>query len=316
MKKIKLNNIYDLIIIGGGPIGAIIAYQLSKVKRKFNLNKIGLIQQEPQSYPGIAYPNAGGSIRWYFDDEEIKLATMKTANFILKIKNKIDLNLIQDYYFFTHKGIFVPSLNISGVKLVNYLKEEAKKHGIDIFSATKYQSFKRNQNLYIVKTNKYNFLAKKLIFALGAKNKDFFKLPIEIEKRQLFVLDLILNEDQKIIPHTIFKIGQGIIFLFVKKIDDKNRLVLGQEDIYHHSLKAKPENYFKNLIYQKGVGEILPFLKKTRVDKILWGFDVKNKKPLIFQIEENVWTINCGSAIRSLMHIGEKTLEVIFKYAK
>lgn len=314
MSKVN-NKIYDLIIIGGGPIGAITAYQLSKVKRNFNLNKIALIQKEPKTYPGIAYPNSGGSIRWYFEDKEIETATTKTAEFILKIKDKVDLSLIRDYYFFTHKCIFVPSLNISGAKLVDYLKERARKQGIEIFSDVAYKNFKKNQNLYIVKTNKRDFFARNLFFALGAKNKELFKLPLEIEKRQLFILDLNLTEEQKTIPHTILKIGKGIVFFFIKKVNNKFKLVLGQEDIYQHSLIKKPENYFRDLIYQKGVGDVLPFLKKAKVEKILWGFDVKNKKPIIFQIDENAWTINCGSAIRSLLYIGERAIEV-FKYAK
>ncbi|GIW67635.1 MAG: hypothetical protein KatS3mg096_503 [Candidatus Parcubacteria bacterium] len=34
---------YDLIIVGGGPIGSGVAYFISQDKNKFNLNKIALI---------------------------------------------------------------------------------------------------------------------------------------------------------------------------------------------------------------------------------------------------------------------------------
>ncbi len=143
---------------------------------------------------------------------------------------------------------------------------------------------------------------------MGYKNKEYFNVPIEIEKRQLFVLDLRLNENQLKLPHTIIKFKNGIIYYFVKKFDEGYKLILGQEDIFEHSLTPEPENYFEELL-NMGLGEILPFLKEAKVEKILWGYDAKNKKPLYYQVDQNFWSINCGSAVRSLYYIGKKFLD-------
>ncbi len=296
---------YDLIIVGGGPIGSVISYFLSQNKKDLNLEKIALIQKEPNNESYTAYLNAGGSIRWYFEDEEMIQITKKTADFIQSIKDKVDINLIEDNYFFVHKGIFVKSYNISGTKLVNYFKNIAQENGVDIFSDTEFLKIERQNNNYILKTNKGDFETKGVIFALGYKNKEFFYLPLEIEKRQLFVLDININEKNINLPHTIIKFNGGVVYFFIKKFDYGYRLLLGQEDIFEHSLEPKEENYFPDLL-KLGLTEVLPFLKNANVEKILWGFDIKNKKPIINEIYPNVYTVNCGSAVRSIIHIGEQ----------
>ena len=298
---------YDLIIVGGGPIGSGVAYFISQDKNKFNLNKIALIQKEPEIDDGLAYINAGGSIRWYFEDEEIRDNTRKTAEFILSLKDKVDLNLIEDNYFFVHKGIFVPSINIAGSKLINYFKKVAEENGVEIFNSTEFQKIEKAGENYKVITNKGEFLADKVIIAMGYKNKEYFDVPVEIEKRQLFVLNLEVKEEQLKIPHTIIKFKEGIIYYFLKKFDYGYRIVLGQEEIVEHSLEPKPENYFNDLI-SMGLGDVLPFLKKAEVEKILWGYDITNKKPLIYEYDKNVFIVNCGSAVRSLVGIVEKVL--------
>jgi flavin-dependent dehydrogenase len=301
---------YDLIIVGGGPIGSVISYFSTLNKKDLNLENIALIQLEPKTYDGIAYPYAGGSIRWYFEDKDIENNTKKTADFILNLKNKIDLNLVEDNYFFTHKGIFLPSLNISGKKLVDYLKKEGELNGLKIYNETEFQKIEQENDYYKIITNKEEFYAKKVIFSLGYKNKEYFNIPLEIEKRQLFVLDLEINEKNKNLPHTIIKFKNGIIYYFIKKFDDGYKLVLGQEDVFEQNDNLEPENYFKELL-NMGLEEQLPFLKNTNVLKILWGFDVKNKKPIFNKIYQNVYAVNCGSAIRSLIGIGEESLKIL-----
>ncbi|GIW65538.1 MAG: hypothetical protein KatS3mg094_057 [Candidatus Parcubacteria bacterium] len=299
---------YDLIIVGGGPIGSSIGYFISQDKDKFNLNKIALIQKEPDVYDGIAYLNAGGSIRWYFEDEEIRDNTRKTAEFILSLKDKVDLNLIEDNYFFVHKGIFVPSINIAGGKLVNYFKKVTEKNGVEIFNSSEFQKIEKGGEIYKIITNKGEFWADKVIFAMGYKNKEYLDVPIEIEKRQLFILNLEVKEEQLKIPHTIIRFRDGIIYYFLKKFDYGYRIVLGQEEIIEHSLEPKSENYFKDLL-SMGLGDVLPFLKKAEVEKILWGYDTTNKKPLIYEYDKNVFAVNCGSALRSLIGIIEQVLK-------
>ncbi|MCX7589983.1 MAG: NAD(P)-binding domain-containing protein [Patescibacteria group bacterium] len=303
---------YDLIIVGGGPIGSALSYFTSLQKKELGLEKIALIQMEPQSYPGIAYPFAGGSIRWYFEDEEIRNNTKKTSDFILSLKDKVDLNLIQDNYFFVHKALVAPSLNISGKKLVDYFKDQAKLNRVEIFSETEFKKIEKFDNDYKIITSNGDFLSSKVIFAMGYKNKEYFNIDLEVEKRQLFVLDLELKLEQLQIPHTIFKFNDGIIFYFLKKFDDGYKLVLGQEEIFEHNLNPEPENYFDDLL-NMGLVNVLPFLKNTKVKKILWGFDVKNKKPLIYEYDKGVFVVNCGSAVRSVIGIVFEVLKKIKK---
>ncbi|GIW67634.1 MAG: hypothetical protein KatS3mg096_502 [Candidatus Parcubacteria bacterium] len=266
-----------------------------------------LLQKEPEIDDGLAYINAGGSIRWYFEDEEIRENTRKTAEFILSLKDKVDLNLIEDNYFFVHKGVFVPSINIAGGKLVNYFKKVAKENGVEIFNSTEFQKIEKDGEIYKIITNNGEFLADKVIFAMGYKNKEYLDVPIEIEKRQLFVLNLEVKEEQLKIPHTIIRFKDGIIYYFLKKFDYGYRIVLGQEEIIEHSLEPKPEDYFNDLL-SMGLGDVLPFLKKAEVEKILWGYDATNKKPLIYEYDKNVFVVNCGSAVRSLIGIIEQVL--------
>lgn len=301
---------YDLIIVGGGPIASSVIYFISQNKEKLGLKNVALIQKEPIVDEAIAYLNAGGSIRWYFENEEMQRATKKTAEFILEIKDKVDLNLVEDYYYFVHKGIIVPSLNISGKKLVDYFKKIAQESGVEIFEGVNYENYEQTKEGYIIKTDKGEFLANKIIFALGYKNKKLFNLDLEIEKRQLFVLDLPITEERKFLPHTILKFKEGVVYFFIKKFDDGYKLVLGQEDIIEHSLEAQPENYFEKLL-EIGLDKLLPFLKNYKVEKILWGFDVKNKTPYIQEIDKNIWTVNCGSAVRSIVYIAEKVIDIL-----
>lgn len=304
-----MTNQYDLIVIGGGPIGSAVVYFSSLKKEELKLKNIALIQMEPENYSGIAYPYAGGSLRWYFEDEEIKNNTQKTANFILGLKNQIDLNLLEDNYFFVHRAIFVPSLNISGSKLVGYFKKQAEQNGVEIFNSHIFQKIEKENDFYKIITNQGEFLTKKAVFALGYKNKEYFNIDdLEIEKRQLFVLDLEVKSEQINIPHTIFKFKNGIIFYFIKKFDNGYKIVLGQEEIFEHNLEPKAEDYFNDLL-NMGLDDVLPFLKMAKVEKILWGFDVKNKKPLIYEYDKNVLVVNCGSAVRSVVGIAEQVLE-------
>ncbi|MEM5811860.1 MAG: FAD-dependent oxidoreductase [Candidatus Aenigmatarchaeota archaeon] len=300
---------YDLIIVGGGPIGSVVAYFSSLNKQKLEIDKIALIQMEPLSYAGVAYPYAGGSIRWYFYDEEIKENTKKTADFVLSLKERgVNLNLLEDNYFFVHRGLFVPSLNISGAKLVSFFKKEAESNGVKIYSETEFEKLDKVGKLYKIVTNKGEFLTNKVVFAMGFKNKEHFHLDIDVEKRQLFVLDLEVTPERLTLPHTVFKFKEGVVYYFLKKFDDGYKIILGQEDVYEHNLDPIAEDYFNHLL-EIGLIDILPFLRETRVEKILWGFDVKNKKPLIYEYDNNVFIINCGSAIRSIIGIAEKVLE-------
>ncbi len=298
---------YDILIIGGGPIGASTFYFL-----KDSNKKIALIRPEPlnEDKEHIAtYLYAGGSVRWYFEDEEVGKATKKTADFIKSIKDKVDLSLIEDYYVFLNKGIMVPSLNISGTKLINYFLKEGKKEGKEVFDNTYLEKIEKVENRYVFVTNNGIFEAEKVLLAIGYSVKKFFPdIDIEFKKRQLFVFDLVLKEEQKNFPHITDKINGGVVYVFIKKIGNDYKFVLGQEDIVEEDNKFEGTNYFRKL-KEAGVLKIFPFLEKANVENILWGFDAENKKLKTVEIDNQIIIANCGSAVRSCAYIGRTLKE-------
>jgi len=306
--------IYDLIIVGGGPIGASTAYFLSNNKLD---KKIALLRAEPlenDPFHIATYLYSGGSIRSYFDNLEIKEATTKTINFIKKLKEEnIDLSLIEDYYCFLNRGVMVYSLNISTVKLINYFLDKAKKNGVEIFDQTYLEEIIENKEKVLLKTNKGEFETKKILLALGYSVSKFLpETNFQFKKRQLFVLDIKLKEEQKTFPHLIVPFKEGVVYIFVKNINNELKFVLGQEDVIEENDEFKEDNYFDKLL-EMGLAEILPFLKEVKVEKILWGFDAENKILKIFNKDNKIIAACCGSAARSCVYIGEKLVHLLIK---
>jgi len=301
---------YDLIIVGGGPIAASTAYFLDNSNKK-----IALIKPEPQDSDEnhiSTYLYAGGSIRSYFDDEEIKQATSETMDFIKNLKSQnVDLSLIEDFYCFLNKGIVVPSVNVSGFKLVNYFLNEAKNKGIEIFEKTYLEEIIETEDKIILKTNNGEFSAPKVLLAIGHSiNKILKEREFNFIKRQLFVLDLKLSEEQKRFPHLILPFKDGVIYVFVKIVDGEYRFVLGQEDIIEEDDKFEATNYFDEL-KNMGAFENLKFLKNAGVLKILWGFDAENKKLKVYNKNNKIYAACCGSAVRSSVYIGKKLNNIL-----
>jgi glycine/D-amino acid oxidase-like deaminating enzyme len=305
---------YDIIIVGGGPIGASTVYFLSSNKQN---QKIALLRPEPLSedpYHIATYLYAGGCIRSYFENNEIKEATTKTINFIKKLKEEnVDLSLIEDYYCFLNRGVIVPSVNISGSKLINYFLNKAKENSIDIFDETFLEEIIEEKDRVILKTSRGEFQAKKVLLALGySLNKFLPEADFKFKKRQLFVLDVSLKEEQRNFPHLIVPFKGGVVYIFVKNLNDEYKFVLGQEDVIEENEEFKEDNYFEKLI-NMGLLEILPFLKGAKVEKILWGFDAENKTLKIFNKGDKIIAACCGSAVRSCVHIGEKLSEILIR---
>ena len=61
-----MTDMYDILILGGGPIGASTAYFLTKESSL----KVGLLRREPNEDPQhlATYKYAGGSVRWFWDE--------------------------------------------------------------------------------------------------------------------------------------------------------------------------------------------------------------------------------------------------------
>lgn len=294
----------DLIILGGGPIGAATAYFLS---RAGSGQKVCLLSKDP-SADNAAWQNAGGSVRWYWDDAEKRAMTKETADFAKRLVSEgVELSLLEDNYLFLHRGVFAPSINLSGGKLVDYLLAEAAKNGVDVRRSAEVTGITRDGETYKIATSAGEFAARKVLCAMGAAANtqlvDGYE--VEPEERQLYVLDAAVTADSASLPHIILPIGEGVAYIFVKKTPNGLRFVVGQEDAIEPAGNADD---FKALL-AAGLGSIMPFLKQAGVETVWSGTDAGNKTLKLEEAQPGLWAANCGSAIRSCAYIGRTVAE-------
>lgn len=306
----NMEKMYDVGIIGGGPIGASTAYFLSQM----NIGKsIVLVTKDPSLEPYTsAYMNAGGSIRWYFGETVKEEMTKITADFIKeKASQGVDLSLIEDMYVFIPEGIATPSLNINGKKLVEYFINEAQKKGVHVVFNSEVNSLAKSRDGYVFSAGGKNIEAKKVLVATGAKIPELVPdAPFAFEKRQLYVLDVPVDENRARMPHVIFPVKGGEVYFFVKKFGDAYKIVVGEEDLIVYGKTKEPEDKF-NIILEAGAGDIAKFFKDAKVERILCGFDAKNKIPEFYTEDNKLYAVACGSAVRSCVYIGKKGAELI-----
>jgi glycine/D-amino acid oxidase-like deaminating enzyme len=158
----------DILILGGGPIGAAAAYFLSRGQHG---KSVALISKDPKD-DNAAWQNAGGSIRWFWDDNQKRSMTQQTADFVKNLAAAgTDLSLLEDNYLFLHRGIFVPSINISGAKLVDYFLSEAAAKDVTIHRSHDVIKVEpMNGGGYLVSTSQGDFEAAKVLAAMGVDN--------------------------------------------------------------------------------------------------------------------------------------------------
>ncbi len=301
------NLIYDKIIVGGGPIGSATAYFLSK---NIQNEKILVLTKEPTEDHTPTYLFAGGSINSYWEDDLKRKMTTMTSEFIRGlISEGVDLASVQDNYFFVELGIFVPSLNVSGSKLVNYFLAKAQEKGIEVKNNATLEKVEQTGEVYTLKTNNGSYQAKKVLLSVGNQIKNFIpEIDVVFEKRQLYVMDVKIDDSNRALPHTILRLKHGEIYFFIKKINDEYKLVVGQEDLFENNEEWEEENNYAKLL-ELGLTDLLPFLKNAKVEKILWGFDAFKKIPNIHTTDDKLFAVNCGSAVRSCVYIGQEVVK-------
>lgn len=300
---------YDILILGTGPIGTSTAYHLSKNGTK----KIAMIGAEPQNNDFATYQNAGGCVRWYWDDPKKIADTKETADFIKELAaTGVDVSLHEDTYLFLNWGKHVPAINVSSAKLLSHLQEEAKGNGVVIHQSELITDVQEVDGLVTVTTDKNTYQAHKVLLALGAKNPDFMKgYEIEEEERYLLVLDVPVGEHEMTFPHTIAAIGDGFTFLFIKKLPEGWRFVLGEEDVLGTPKTSNLNEHLHSLL-ETGLGDIMPFLKEAKVERLLLGMDVEHKSLLIKE-QRQIIAASCGSAVRSCIPIGKQLATILEK---
>jgi glycine/D-amino acid oxidase-like deaminating enzyme len=303
---------YDIAIVGSGPIGAATAYFLRDSGKS-----VAVISAEPSETGNEhmdTYKYAGGSVRWYFEDPQVTAQTLKTANFILDLKDKgVDLSIIENGYVFLHKGISVPSINLSGAKLVGYLLSQATASGsITHIQSAFLQKYQKDGEEYVLETTQGKIRAKKVLLALGAQLPKFVpEAGYEYEKREVLVLDLPVEGDRAKFPHTIASMGSGIVYVFVKQTANGMRMLIGQEGVIETDEVSYSGRDYLQELKDKGILNIFPFLKDAQVENVLWGFDAKNKVVKIYTPDDRLFAASCGSAIRSCIAIGEEVAKAL-----
>ena len=301
---------YDIAIVGAGPIGAATAYHLADSGKKIALISSEPLSEDPDHQATYLY--AGGSVRWFFDDPEIAKMTETTAGFIRdRLKENIDLSAIEDSYVFVHRGLAAPSLNISGSKLVAYLVAEAEKKGVVRYQGATLKSFAKQADGYMLDTSAGPLSAKKVLLALGSSLSRFVPdAGFEFEKRQTFILGLPVPPERAAFPHLVMPLRGGIVYVFIKKVGNDLKMLVSQEGIVYENGKPEPDDYFKELC-DKGLTDMMPFLKDAAVEKVLWGFDALNKKLKVYSPDQQLFAAACGSAIRGSISIGQQLADTL-----
>lgn len=276
--------LYDIAIIGSGPIGASTAYFLDHTKQK-----VIVLTEEPTDEHTSTYRFAGGSARWYIPNSEVQKMTSVTADFIMKLIGEgVDLSEVRDQYVFVNKGFTAPSVNVSGAKLVDYFLDNAAKKGCEMRKSFRAERIEKSEKGYVVSSENDSIEAKKIIVAVGAATPKLVpQAPVKIEKRELFVLDLPVDEMRQSFPHLVVPFAGGVVYLFIKKFPEGHRMVLGQERIVDYGGKSEGEDFLP-LFFEKGLGELMPFLKGAKTEHVLWGFDMEYKIPSIFTEDNNL----------------------------
>lgn len=301
-----MSKIYDILILGGGPIGASTAYFLSRKGKR----TIGIVTLEPANVAHATYQSAGGCVRWFWSDPLRTTATKLTADFIKKLSRSVDVSLREDTYLFLNRGKHVPAINISSAKLVTHFIKSAQEKGVELHPGEMIKQVKQVNGLVSITTDKTTYQAKKVLLALGAQNARFLPhYELEKEERYLMVLDVPIGENELTFPHTIVPVGNGAAYLFVKKLPEGWRFLLGQENVLPVPKSSSVKTHFNTLL-KAGLGATMPFLQSAKVERMLVGTDVGNKTLRIEQFE-GIYAANCGSAIRSCVWIGQEIAKKI-----
>lgn len=294
----------DILIVGSGPIGASAAYFLTHAPAA---GRIALLTEEPTDGPTPTYRSAGGSVRWHWDNPQMQALTRTTADFLRRsLSNGVDLNALEDEYVLLHRGKAVPSFNISGEKLVQYLLDQAKQRGLAVHESVRVKAATSTDQGIAVETSDGIWRSPRVVLAVGAALPAILPdNPVKFKKRQLLVLDILVRDERRDWPHTVAPLDGGLVYLFVKRFANGLRLCLGQENLLEFSNEAGGTDFLPAL-RERGLETLLPFLKGAGVERILWGFDAVNKLPHYWEPQPGLLVVSCGSAVRSCIGIGQE----------
>lgn len=287
-------------VVGSGPIGAATAHQLALA----GVRGVALVGEEAAAG---AYRSSGGSVCWHRSDE-IKAAMIRqTADFVReRVAAGASIRVRETPYLFLDAGVLAPALNVSAADLVADLVALAVDGGVERVDVGRVLAVEPVPGGRRVVGERGSVEARVTVLALGAGNPTLVPaLPSRLEKRQLFVLDLPVDDQRARLPHVVVPIGAGYAYVFVKQTDDGLRVLLGQEDLVADDDLTGPVDHFAELL-AAGVADRFRFVRRAGVQRILWGVDWADKRPHLAEHGPGLLTVNCGSAVRACVPIGQR----------
>jgi glycine/D-amino acid oxidase-like deaminating enzyme len=307
---------HGVAVVGAGPLGAATAREL--VHRGVP-NVVLLDGESPDDHsaPRAAYRSSGGSICWYRSDPAKAELIRTTAEHVQRrVADGARIDVRELPYLLLEHGVQVPALNVNSSELVTDLVGEATRGGALLQRTGVVDAVTPTQTGWEVRSGPDSgagtVTATVVVLALGAGNVSLLPgLQPRLEKRQLFVLDLPVDEDRARIPHVVARVGHGYAYVFVKNLPEGQRVVLGHEDLVPDDDPTGPVDYLAQLL-EAGVADAFPFLGAARADRILWGMDWADKFPRVCVGEQpTLLAINCGSGVRACIGAGRAAADAV-----
>jgi glycine/D-amino acid oxidase-like deaminating enzyme len=291
-------------VIGSGPIGAATAYGLVRA----GVEDVTLVGGD---HGPAAYRSSGGAVCWH-RDEPAKTAMIKaTADFVRqRVAAGARIRYREQPYLFLDAGLLVPALNIAAADLGADLTGLARRQGVRDVDLGPVTGTEPVDGGHRVIGERGTIEARVVVLALGTGNAALTGAAAEIEKRQLFVLDLPVDADRAGLPHLVAAVGTGHAYVFVKHTAAGLRLLLGQEDLIGDDDLSGPVDHLAELL-DAGVADRFPFLRGARAQEVLWGVDRVGKLPAITAHGPGLISVNCGSAVRACVSIGERAAAAV-----
>jgi glycine/D-amino acid oxidase-like deaminating enzyme len=287
-------------VVGCGPIGAATAYGLVRA----GIGGVTLVTGPPGTG---TYRSSGGSICWHRDDPEKAAMIRATAQFVRdRVAAGAPISVREQPYLFLDEGVLVPALNVAAADVVADLADLAVRGGARTRDLGRVTGIEPVDGGCRVLGETGTLEARVVVLALGTGNAALVGGPVpELEKRQLYVLDVPVTEDRAALPHLVARIGAGHAYVFVKQTPAGLRLLLGQEDVVPDDDLSGPVDRLPELL-AAGVVDRFPFLRRASATDVLWGVDHAAKLPVLAEPGPGLLAVNCGSAVRAGVSIGER----------
>ena len=298
-------------VVGAGPLGAATALALAA-------RRVGEVVLVDGGDADATWRNSGGSVCWFRSDPVKADLIRRTADAITARRDAgAPVRARPTPYLLLHQGVLVPALNVASGDVVADLVARAGAAGVRRAEVGRVHAVARRRDGWTVEGERGAVEAGVVLLAAGAGNVGLMPgLPRRLEKRQLFVLDLPVDDARARLPHVVARVGPGAAYAFVKEFDEGLRVVVGQEDLVADDDESGPTDHWDALL-AAGLAAALPFVAAGRPERILWGLDWADKLPHIAVDPEHptLLSVNCGSAVRVCVAAGELAADAVARAA-